>query len=92
MKRNFSKPLIIILIILLVSWMSLVLFDFIQFKKGIISEPSICFTDDTSTNYGIGYSISKYSHPASSDNSGIALGVMVNEEYFNLLYIIKIPR
>ena len=91
MKRNFSKPLIIILIFLLIPWMSLVLFDFIQFKKGIISEPSICFTDDTSTNYGIGYSISKYSHPASSDN-GITLGVMEDEESFNLLYIIKIPR
>ena len=51
--------------------------------KKDITEPSICISSNEKTSYGIGYSISKYSHPASSDNSGIALGVMVNEEYFN---------
>ena len=92
MKRDFSKPLIIILIFLLIPWMSLVLFDYIKFVKKDITEPSICISSNEKTSYGIGYSISHYLEMDYSNDYKNQLYSLHERKYFNLLYIIKIPK
>jgi len=69
MKKKILKRIIITLIILLISWITLIFVDYIRFSKEEITEPSICISTDGHTNYGIGYCISysRYNNNNSND-------------------------